>query len=73
MCNKGDYMKKLLAILLAAVTFAATAQDITGAGATFPAPLYSKWASEYNKQPVLKSTINQLVLVQVSSKLKQRL
>jgi len=42
-------MKKLLAILLAAVTFASTAQDITGAGATFPAPLYSKWASEYNK------------------------
>ena len=42
-------MKKLLAILLAAVSFAATAQDITGAGATFPAPLYSKWASEYNK------------------------
>ena len=49
MCNKGDYMKKLFAILLAAVTFAASAQDITGAGATFPAPLYSKWASEYNK------------------------
>jgi len=49
LCNKGDYMKKLLAILLAAVTFASTAQDITGAGATFPAPLYSKWASEYNK------------------------
>lgn len=42
-------MKKLFAILLAAITFAATAQDITGAGATFPAPLYSKWASEYNK------------------------
>jgi len=42
-------MKKLFAILLAAVTFAASAQDITGAGATFPAPLYSKWASEYNK------------------------
>jgi len=42
-------MKKLLAILLAAVTFTVSAQDITGAGATFPAPLYSKWASEYNK------------------------
>jgi len=42
-------VKKLFAILLAAITFAATAQDITGAGATFPAPLYSKWASEYNK------------------------
>jgi phosphate transport system substrate-binding protein len=25
------------------------AQDITGAGATFPAPLYAKWASDYNK------------------------
>jgi phosphate transport system substrate-binding protein len=25
------------------------AQDITGAGASFPAPLYAKWASEYNK------------------------
>jgi len=54
LCNKGDYMKKLLAILLAAVTFAATAQDITGAGATFPAPLYSKWASEYNKTTGIK-------------------
>ena len=47
-------MKKLFAILLAAVTFAATAQDITGAGATFPAPLYSKWASEYNKSTGVK-------------------
>lgn len=42
-------MKKLFAILLAAVTFTAHAQDITGAGATFPAPLYSKWAEAYNK------------------------
>jgi phosphate transport system substrate-binding protein len=24
-------------------------QEITGAGATFPAPVYAKWASEYNK------------------------
>ena len=47
-------MKKLFAILLAAITFAATAQDITGAGATFPAPLYSKWASEYNKSTGVK-------------------
>ena len=28
---------------------AAAAQDVTGAGASFPAPLYAKWASEYNK------------------------
>lgn len=42
-------MKKLLAILLAAVTITAQAQVINGAGATFPAPVYSKWASEYKK------------------------
>ena len=42
-------MKKLLAILLSVVAVCATAQEVTGAGATFPAPLYSKWASEYNK------------------------
>jgi len=28
---------------------AALAQDVTGAGATFPAPLYAKWADAYNK------------------------
>jgi phosphate transport system substrate-binding protein len=28
---------------------AVVAQDITGAGATFPAPLYAKWADAYNK------------------------
>lgn len=28
---------------------AAHAQEVTGAGASFPAPLYSKWASDYNK------------------------
>jgi phosphate transport system substrate-binding protein len=27
----------------------AGAQEITGAGATFPAPLYAKWAADYNK------------------------
>jgi phosphate transport system substrate-binding protein len=31
------------------LAFSAQAQDITGAGASFPAPLYSKWAAEYNK------------------------
>lgn len=30
-------------------TGAALAQDITGAGATFPAPIYAKWADAYNK------------------------
>ena len=27
----------------------AMAQDVTGAGASFPAPLYAKWASDYHK------------------------
>jgi len=27
----------------------AQAQDVTGAGASFPAPLYSRWAADYNK------------------------
>ncbi len=30
------------------------AQDITGAGATFPAPLYAKWAADYNKSTGVK-------------------
>ena len=25
------------------------AQDVTGAGASFPAPIYAKWADAYNK------------------------
>jgi phosphate transport system substrate-binding protein len=28
---------------------AAMAQDVTGAGASFPAPIYAKWADAYNK------------------------
>ncbi|HET9596941.1 MAG TPA: phosphate ABC transporter substrate-binding protein PstS [Anaeromyxobacteraceae bacterium] len=45
-------MKKALAILLALGAGAAAAQSpllVTGAGATFPFPLYSKWFSDYNK------------------------
>ena len=35
----------------AALTWAAavSAQDVTGAGASFPAPVYAKWADAYNK------------------------
>ncbi len=32
----------------------ASAQDVTGAGASFPAPLYAKWASDYNKATGVK-------------------
>ena len=42
---------KIAMTSLAALSFAslALAQDVTGAGASFPAPLYSKWSSDYNK------------------------
>jgi phosphate transport system substrate-binding protein len=45
-------VKKLFVTLLAAmsVVVSAQAQTINGAGATFPAPLYSKWAEAYNKE-----------------------
>ena len=33
---------------------AVSAQEITGAGATFPAPIYAKWASDYNKATGVK-------------------
>jgi phosphate transport system substrate-binding protein len=41
-------------LAFAGITFslacgAALAEDVTGAGASFPAPLYAKWADAYNK------------------------
>jgi phosphate transport system substrate-binding protein len=38
-----------LAAAVAAAIPVAQAQDMTGAGATFPAPIYAKWADAYNK------------------------
>jgi phosphate transport system substrate-binding protein len=37
-------------IALAAVSHVAAAANITGAGATFPYPVYAKWADAYRKQ-----------------------
>jgi len=34
---------------LSLATGLASAQDVTGAGASFPAPIYAKWADAYNK------------------------
>jgi phosphate transport system substrate-binding protein len=39
----------LCAAALGAASLHVGAQDITGAGASFPAPIYSKWADAYNK------------------------
>ena len=43
-------MKKILAIILTALSMTVSAQTITGAGATFPYPIYSKWSELYNKE-----------------------
>lgn len=42
-------MKKVLVALTAFLALTAQAADITGAGATFPYPIYSKWAEDYAK------------------------
>lgn len=44
-------MNHRIALLLAALALAlpAIGQQLNGAGATFPYPMYSKWFSEYNK------------------------
>jgi phosphate transport system substrate-binding protein len=43
-------VKKFLAALLITLGFAAQAADITGAGATFPYPIYAKWAEAYKRE-----------------------
>ena len=40
----------LVAVGLGAAALTAFAADITGAGATFPYPIYSKWAEAYKKE-----------------------
>ena len=46
-----NFLKTIVAAgLVAASTTAAFAADITGAGATFPFPIYSKWADAYKKE-----------------------
>ncbi|HEV2152736.1 phosphate ABC transporter substrate-binding protein PstS [Bradyrhizobium sp.] len=46
-----NFIKTIVAAgLVAATTTAAFAADITGAGATFPFPIYSKWADAYKKE-----------------------
>jgi len=42
--------KIFAAALAASLTLAAGAQKLTGAGATFPNPIYSRWFTEYSQQ-----------------------
>ncbi|WP_291862631.1 phosphate ABC transporter substrate-binding protein PstS [Bradyrhizobium sp.] len=45
-----NFMKAIVAAGVMAASTSAFAADITGAGATFPFPLYSKWADAYKKE-----------------------
>ena len=47
--NSSAFGRGLLSFTLLAAASLASAQDVTGAGATFPAPVYAKWADAYNK------------------------
>jgi phosphate transport system substrate-binding protein len=52
------FAMKIPSLILLLTAFAAaplSAQQLSGAGATFPAPLYQRWSVEYNKQvPAVK-------------------
>jgi phosphate transport system substrate-binding protein len=45
-----NFIKTVVAAGLVAASTSAFAADITGAGATFPFPVYSKWADAYKKE-----------------------
>src|ERR1700753_4109083 len=46
-----NFIKTLVAAgLVAASTMPVLAADISGAGATFPYPIYAKWADAYKKE-----------------------
>jgi len=51
----------IAAAAAAAVAGGAQAADISGAGATFPYPIYSKWADAYKRQTGWGSTISRSV------------
>ena len=43
-----------VAVAVVSLPLVSVAQDVTGAGASFPAPLYSKWAADYNRATGVK-------------------
>jgi phosphate transport system substrate-binding protein len=47
-------MKLFLAAVLTVLATAVSAVEITGAGATFPYPIYSKWAEDYQRATGVK-------------------
>ena len=50
----------VVGVLVAATARPTAAQDLNGAGATFPAPLYGKWVPDYAAKPGVKINYQQL-------------
>ena len=46
---KRVFLQISVGIAFGAATLTAQAADITGAGASFPYPIYAKWAAQYQK------------------------
>ncbi|MEP6825647.1 MAG: extracellular solute-binding protein, partial [Ramlibacter sp.] len=51
---KSHFRIAAISLATLSATSFALAQEVTGAGASFPAPLYSKWAADYNKATGVK-------------------
>jgi len=47
--NTKNLIRPLVAVATLAMATLSYGQNVTGAGASFPAPIYSKWADAYNK------------------------
>lgn len=47
-------LASIAAVAAGTFSMVSVAQEITGAGATFPAPIYAKWAADYNKATGVK-------------------
>lgn len=62
----------LLAILFSTFALTTQAQTITGAGASFPYPIYAKWASMYEKQTGNKVNYQSIGSGAVSNKLSPK-
>src|SRR5450756_1181602 len=67
-----NFMKIIVAAGLVAASTSAFAADITGAGATFPFPIYSKWADAYKKETgnglIYQSIVSRGCIKQIEAK-----
>lgn len=61
-----------LGLATAQLASAALAADITGAGATFPFPVYSKWAEAYRKETGTGLNYQSIVPAAASSRSRPR-